>query len=210
MDELASAVAEGPGLQRGQRAAATAPPRRSGPGRFWYWLAVLALCAGIGWPLAGMRVTGMKIQAFQRVPLPAGGRITLPHAGIYVISYEAAGAADGTVPSFRVRARALTPALQPSLLGNASGTVYSSGPEEGIAVLDLKVSRAGAVFLDGPGAPRAPGGNWLAVGPALPGFMLTVMPGIGLMFLGIGAIIVVATLRSRGSLMRLRYPSVTS
>lgn len=209
MDELASVVSESPGADSGQLADGTAPPRRSRPGRFWYWLAVLALCAGIGWPLAGMRVTSMKIHALQRVPLPAGGQIALPHAGTYVISYEAAGTADGAVPSFRVRARAVTPALKPSLLGNASGTVYSSGPEEGIAVLDLKVSRAGAVFLDGPGAPRVRGGSWLAVGPALPGFMLTVMPGIGLMFFGIGAIIVVATLRSRGSLMRVRYPSLT-
>jgi hypothetical protein len=208
VDERASPVSDGPVPRAQQPGTAAAPARGNRPGRFWYWPAVLALCAGVIWPLASVRATDMKIQAFQRVPLPAGGRVSLPRAGTYVISYEAPGLSDRTVPSFRVRARAVTPALKVYLLGSSSGSVYSSGPADGIAVLDLKVSRAGAVFLDGPRAPRVPGGSALAVGTALPGFMVTVMPGIGLMFLGIGGIIVVATLRSRGSLMRVRYPSL--
>lgn len=205
--EPATAAPAGEAASAAPAAPVTRPVRR--PGRLWYWLALLALCAGIAWPLLGVRTTDMKVRALQRVPLPAGGRVVLPHAGSYVINYEAHGASEGTVPPFRVQARPLTPGLTVTLLGNSSGTFYSFGTAEGIAVLNLKVSRAGAVFLAGRGAPAVPGGSELAVGPPLPGFMLAVMPGIGLMFLGIGGIIAVATLRSRGALMRVRYPSLS-
>jgi hypothetical protein len=179
------------------------PARRLGV--VWYWAALLVLLAGMAWPLLGVRATDLRIGSLQRVALPAGGRVTLPHRGSYVISYEARGAAGGHVPSFLVRARPVTRALTVSLRLDPSGDVYASGRVQGVAVLDLTVSGPGSVYLDGPGAPAAPGGSSLAVGAPLPGYQVTVLPGIGLMLLGIGGIILVATLRSWGVVKRVRY-----
>lgn len=196
----------GPGAQR---PASAAPPwrRRSRqPGQAWYWLAVLILLAGTAWPLLGIHAANQRIAELQRVPLPAGGRVRLPRAGTYVINYEARAAVEGRAALLRVTARSVTPALRVSLLANSSGAVYTAGRHEGIAVLGLRVSRPGTVALGSRDTPAVPGRSFLAVGPALPGFMLTVMPGIGLMLLGIAGIIAVATLRSRDALMRVRYP----
>ena len=182
------------------------PARRAGV--LWYWAALVVLLAGMAWPLLGVRATDQRIASLQRVALPAGGRVVLAHAGTYVVSYEAPGAADRAVPGFRVRARPLGASLRVSLRLDTSGGVYATGPVEGIAVLDLTASGPGAVYLDGPGAPAVPSGSALAVGSPLPGLLVTVLPGIGLMLLGVGGIILVATLRSRGAVKRVRYRSL--
>jgi hypothetical protein len=178
------------------------PRPRHRAGLAWYWLALLILL--------GVRATDLRIASFTRVPLPAGGRVSLPHGGTYVIDYEAAGASEGILPHFRVRARPLTPSLRVGLQVNTSDDMYGAGRIEGIAVLNLKVSGPGRVYLDGPGAPAVAGGSALAVGPGLPGFQVTVMPGIGLMLLGIGGIILTATLRSRGAVKRVRYRPIAA
>ena len=196
----------------GPEARPTAPPARPRPSRqpgiAWYWLAAALLLAGAVWPLLGIRVTSRRIAALQRVPLPAGGRVTLRRAGTYVISYEARAHVPERLPLLRVTARPITPALRVWLLADTSGAVYAAGRDEGIAVLGLRVSRPGTVALGSPDPPAVRGASDLAVGPPLPGFMVTVMPGIGLMLLGITGIIAVATLRSRDTLMRVRYPSL--
>lgn len=207
MDELTSPVGgSGPAVAEARPVTVPRPVRRAGA--LWYWAALLVLLAGMAWPLLGVRATDQRIASLQRVALPAGGRVVLPHAGTYVVSYEAPGAADRAVPGFRVRARPAGPSLRVSLRLDPSGDVYASGPVEGVAVLDLTVSGPGTVVLDGPGAPAVPGGSALAVGSPLPGFLVTVLPGIGLMLLGVGGIILVATLRSRGAVKRVRYRSL--
>ncbi len=194
-----------PAVKPARPVTAPRPARRAGA--LWYWVAVLVLLAGMAWPLLGVRAADQRIASLQRVPLPAGGRVSLPHRGTYVVSYEARGA-DGHVPSFRVLARPASPALRVSLRLDTGGDVYAAGPIEGVAVLDLTVSGRGTVYLAGPRAPAVPGGSALAVGAPLPGFLVTVLPGIGLMLLGIGGIILVATLRSRGAVKRVRYRSL--
>ncbi len=207
MDELTSPVGRsGSAVAEARPVTVPRPVRRAGA--LWYWAALLVLLAGMAWPLLGVRATDQRIASLQRVALPAGGRVVLPHAGTYVVSYEAPGAADRAVPGFRVRARPAGPSLRVSLRLDQSGDVYASGPVEGVAVLDLTVSGPGTVVLDGPGAPAVPGGSALAVGSPLPGFPVTVLPGIGLMLLGIGGIILVATVRSRGAVKRVRYRSL--
>ena len=208
MDEVTSQLVRrsGRAVEKIRPVTVPRPVRRAGA--LWYWAAVLVLLAGMAWPLLGVRVTDQRIASLQRVALPAGGRVSLPHGGTYVVSYEARGAADRPVPSFRVRARPLGPSLRVSLHLDSSGGVYTSGPAEGVVVLDLTASGAGTVYLDGPAAPAVPGGSALAVGPPLPGFPVTVLPGIGLMLLGVGAVILVATVRSRGAVKRVRYRSL--
>jgi hypothetical protein len=210
VDELTSPA---PGLTRPAPAAfrpVTVPRPRHRAGLAWYWLALLILLAGMAWPLLGVRATDLKIASLTRVPLPAGGRVRLPHGGSYVINYEAAGASEGTLPHFRVRARPLTPSLRVGLQVNTSDDMYGTGRTEGIAVLNLTVSGPGTVYLDGPGAPAVAGGSALAVGPGIPGFLVTVVPGIGLMLLGIGGIILTATVRSQGAVKRVRYRSIVA
>ena len=205
LDEVASPLAS-----RSRRAVAevrpvTVPRPGRRAGALWYWAALLVLLAGMAWPLLGVRAADQRIASLQRVPLPAGGRISLPHRGTYVVSYEARDAADRKVPSFRVRARPLGPSLRVGLRPDSRGDEYASGPIEGVAVLELTASGPGTVYLDGPAAPAVPGGSALAVGSPLPSFPVTVLPGIGLMLLGIGGIVLVATLRSRGAVKRVRY-----
>lgn len=185
-----------------------AAARQWRPAVVWYWLCLLMLIAGIAWPVIGMRETNARIAAFQRVPLPAGGRILLPHAGMYVISYETADTPLRAIPAFRVTARQVTRGLRVRLVPDPSGAVYAAGPRQGIVVLDMKVSGPGTVMLGAPGAPASPGGSGLAVGSRLPGFVPAVVPGIALLLGGIAGIVLVATLRSRSALMRIRYPSL--
>lgn len=185
--------------------------RRRTPGVFWYWAALVALLAGgAAWVLLGVRAADMRIAAFTRVPLPQGGRITLPHAGTYVISYEAPQATRDNLPVFQVRARAVTRSLKVRLRADTSHTEYASGPVDGVAVLDLTVSGPGTVFLNGPHAPQVPGGSRLAVGGALPGFLATVMPRIGLMLAGIAGLVLIATARSWAAVRRARHPPARS
>ena len=208
MDEVTSQLVRrsGRAVEKIRPVTVPRPVRRAGA--LWYWAATLVLLAGMAWPLLGVRATDQRIASLQRVALPAGGRVILPHRGTYVVSYEARGAADAPVPSFRVRARPLGPSLRVSLRLDSSGGVYATGPAEGVAVLDLTASGPGTVYLDGPAAPAVPGGSALAVGAPLPGFRVPVLPGIGLMLLGIGGIILVATVRTRGAVKRVRYRSL--
>lgn len=205
MDELAGPAPGAPGPDTQSYAVMPPGRRKPRPARFWYWPAVLVILAGLAWPLLGTRADDVRIRSFPRVALPAGGRVALPHGGTYVVYWEGEGASEGNVPAFTVRVRPVTPALTADLQTDSSGATYASGATEGAAVLYLKLSGPGTVFLSGPGAPDIPGGSALAVGSSLPSFLVTIMPGPGLMLLGIGGIVLVATLRSRGAIKRVRY-----
>src|SRR5207244_707906 len=74
-----------------------APPARIRPGRIWYLVALLVFLGGVAWLVAGLLSLSSHIDSFPRVPIPAGGQISLDHSGGYVVYYEGPGAQSGHI-----------------------------------------------------------------------------------------------------------------
>jgi hypothetical protein len=72
--------------------------------------------AGAAWLVFGISGVKGQVDAFQRVPLPQGGLISLSHNGGYVLYYEAPGAATGPLPSFNVTVAPAVPAARATSL----------------------------------------------------------------------------------------------
>ena len=94
-------------------------PRKARPGRAWYLLALAVFLGGAMWLVVGVVGVKGQVDAFQRVPLPQGGLVSLDHSGGYVLYYEAPGAASGQFPSFNVTVAPASPtaraqSLQPT------------------------------------------------------------------------------------------------
>jgi hypothetical protein len=51
------------------------------PGRVWYLLALAVFLAGVGWIVLGLISASHQVDSFPRVPLPAGGTVTLDRSG---------------------------------------------------------------------------------------------------------------------------------
>jgi hypothetical protein len=164
------------------------------PGRVWYLAALAVFLVGVAWIAFGLISVGHQVDSFPRVPLPAGGAVTLGHSGGYVVYYEGAGASSGRVPGFHVR---ISPAAAVgSLRPYTSSVTYSFGAHQGRAVLTLQVVHPGRFLVEPSGAPAVPGGSDLAFGSSIAGRVVaTVLPGIGLIFLGIIGAIVVGIIR---------------
>jgi len=167
------------------------------PGRVWYLAALAVLLAGVAWIVFGLISVSRQVDSFPRVPLPAGGTVTLDRSGGYVVYYEGPGASSGRIPAFNVRiAPAAPPAAVGSLRRYTASVNYSFGAHQGRAVLTLQVMHAGRVLVEPSGAAGVPGGADLALGSSIAGrIVATVLPSIGLMFLGIAGAIVVAIVR---------------
>ena len=180
------------------------PPMSTGrpkvrPGRIWYLGALALLLGGVTWLIAGLISVSNQVNSFPRVPLPAGGTITLNHSGHYVIYYEGNGAADGLIPSFNVRiVAAAPPAEVGSLQSNGNSSVsYTFGSRQGRSVLSLQITHAGRFLVQTSGAPTVAGGSDLAFGPDFAGDLLAaVLPSIGLILAGIAALIILGVVRS--------------
>jgi hypothetical protein len=145
----------------------------------------------------GLISVSHRVDAFPRVALPAGGAVALDHDGGYVVYYEGPGASRGQVPSFHVR---ISPAAPPAAVGSlrpyASSVTYSFGSHRGRAVLTLQVVHPGRFLVEPAGAPAVPGGSDLAFGSSIAGRVAgTVLPSIGLIFLGIIGAIAVGIIR---------------
>jgi hypothetical protein len=164
------------------------------PGRVWYLAALAVLLVGVAWIVLGLISVSHQVDSFPRVPLPAGGTVVLDHSGGYVIYYEGPGASRGQVPSFHVR---IAPAAAvSSLRPYASSVTYSFGSHQGRAVLTLQVVHPGRFRVEPTGAPAVPGGSDLAFGSSIAGRVAgTVLPSIGLIFLGIIGAIAVGIIR---------------
>lgn len=168
------------------------------PGRIWYLVALAVFLVGVVWIVLGLISVSHQVDAFPRVPLPTGGTVALDHSGGYVIYYEGPGASRGQVPSFHVR---ISPAAPPAAVGSsrayASSVTYSFGSHQGRAVLTLQVVHPGRFRVETAGAPAVAGGSDLAFGSSIAGRVAgTVLPSIGLIFLGIIGAIVVAIIRT--------------
>jgi len=167
------------------------------PGRVWYLVALAVFLAGVAWIVFGLISVSHEVDSFPRVALPTGGTVALDHSGGYVIYYEGPGASRGQVPSFHVR---ISPAAPPAAVGSrrpyASAVTYSFGSHQGRAVLTLQVVHPGRFLVEPTGAPAVRGGSDLAFGSSIAGRVAgTVLPSIGLIFLGIIGAIVVGIIR---------------
>ena len=166
------------------------------PGRIWYLAAVLLFLGGVAWLVFGFVSLSSKVDAFERVPLPAGGTVTLNHSGGYVVYYEGPGANSGQIPSFRVQiAPTAPPAAVRRLRSYTASVTYTIGVHQGRAVLTLQVVHPGK-FLVIPSAAGAAAGSDLAFGSSVAGGIVrTVLISIGLIFLGIIVAIVLFIIR---------------
>ena len=166
------------------------------PGRIWYLVPALLIVGGIAWVVFGFVSLSSKVDSFARVPLPAGGAVTLNHSGGYVVYYEGPGANSGQIPSFRVQiAPTAPPAAVRRLRSYTASVTYTIGVHQGRAVLTLQVVHPGK-FLVIPSAAGAAAGSDLAFGSSVAGGIVgTVLISIGLIFLGIIVAIVLFIIR---------------
>ena len=196
----------GPPQDGGQQPGGGQPPVIAGtgtgrprvrPGRIWYLAGAVLLLAGVAWLVFGFVSLSSKVDAFSRVPLPAGGTVVLNHSGGYVVYYEGAGAASGQIPSFNVRiAPVAPPATVGSLRSYAASVTYTIGAHQGRAVLTLQVVHPGKFLVQTSGATAVAGGSDLAFGSSIAGGIVgTVVLSVGLIFLGIAITIILFIIR---------------
>ena len=166
------------------------------PGRIWYLAAILMFLGGAAWVVFGFVSLSGKVDSFARVPLPAGGTVTLNHSGGYVVYYEGAGANSDRIPRFVVHVAAAPPAAMGELHSYAAAVTYSIGAHQGRAVLTLQVVHPGRFLVVPSGATAVAGGSDLAIGPSIAGSIAgIVLPSIALIFVGIIGGIVVFIIR---------------
>jgi hypothetical protein len=185
------------GQYPGQPPIIAAGRSRVRPGRIWYLVPVLLILGGIAWVVFGFVSLSSKVDSFARVPLPAGGTITLNRGGGFVVYYEGPGANSGQIPSFIVRIR---PAAPPAAFGHlqsyGSSINYAIGAHQGRAVLTLQVVHPGRFLVKPSGAGAATVGSDLAFGQSIAGSIVgIVLPTLGLVFLGIASGILLFVIR---------------
>jgi hypothetical protein len=83
-----------------------------------------------------------------------------------------------------------------SLRPYTASVTYSFASHQGRAVLTLQVAHPGRFLVEPSGAPAVPGGSDLAFGSSIAGRIVgTVLPSIGLIFLGIIGAVAVGIIR---------------
>jgi hypothetical protein len=142
--------------------------QKSAAGRAWYLLALAVFRGGaVCLVFAILGVKG-QVDAFQLVPLPQGGLISLRHNVGCVLYYEAPGAASGQFPFFNVTVPPASLAARAQGLQPCTADVtYSFGSRQGRAVLTLQVSHPGTFRVAVTGAPTVAGGSYLAFGSTI-------------------------------------------
>jgi len=144
------------------------------PGRAWYLLALALLVGGVAWLVLAFGAFDNQVNSMQRVPLPQGGQVSLPHSGGYVLYYEGPGADSGRFGSFNVRISPASPTAVVGSLHEYSATVtYAVGSHRGRAVLSLQVTRPGNFHVAISGSP--PSGSDLAFGPSVAGSIVRIV-----------------------------------
>lgn len=170
------------------------PPGKVRPGRVWYLLALLLIAGGIAWLVLAVVSFGNQVNSFQRVPLPAGGRVSLATSGGYVIYYEGPGAQSGHFPPFNVRVEpASAGAAVGSLRQYGASVTYGVGGHNGRAVLSLQVTHPGTFTVVTTGAPA---GSDLAFGHSVASSIVKiVVPSVLLIVLGVALGLVILIVR---------------
>jgi hypothetical protein len=172
--------------------------RKLRPGRRWYLVALVTFVAAATWLIVGFISFAGTVNGLQRVPLPAGGTVSLGHSGSYVVYYEGPGSQSGNIPSFDVNVRpASDGASVTGLTSYQSSVTYSVGSHDGRAVLTLNIAHPGKFAISTTGTPAA--GSDLAVGGsvgrAIVGILLPAVPLMGLAFLGGLAVFIIRIIR---------------
>ena len=175
-------------------------PAKVRPGRIWYLAAIAIFAAGLAWLIVGIVSIGNTVSNLQRVPLPAGGTISLGHSGGYTVYYEGPGAQNGRIPRFNIQvAPASSDAGVPSLTQYGSEVTYNIGSHHGRAVLTLHITRPGTFRVTSTGSP--PSGSDLAFGGSIAsGIVGALLPGLPLILIGVlGAVtlLVIRIVRKR-------------
>ena len=162
------------------------------PGRIWYLVALAFFAAGLAWLIVGIVSLGNTVNDLQRVPLPAGGTISLGHSGGYTVYYEGPGAENGNIPSYNIHIIPASPgAGVPSLTRYGSTVTYNIGSHHGRAVLTLHITGPGKfrVTATATGTP-APGADLAFGGSIASGVVGVLLPGVPLMIIGVlGAVL---------------------
>ncbi len=181
----------GGGFQPPPVSYAPAGPRNLRPGRIWYLVALLIFAAAAAWLVYGIFSFAGTVNGLQRVPLPAGGTVSLGHSGGYSVYYEAPGAQSGNIPSFNVHVAPASPgALVANLSQYRTSVTYNVGSHHGRAVLALNIGHPGRFRVTAAGAPVT--GADLAIGGSIArGVVGIVLPSVPLMVLAfVGGLIV--------------------
>src|SRR5215475_8270523 len=186
-----------PGRPSPDAASFAAPKPKIRPGRIWYLAALLVLLGGVAWLVIGLISVSSHVDAFPRVPIPAGGQIILDHSGGYVIYYEGPGARSGQIPAVRIRVTpASASAAVQSLAPYNSTVTYAFGSREGRAVLSMQVSHPGRFSVETRGANSVPGGSDLAFGDSIVGGIAGIAaPSALLVLAGIIGLVVIFIIR---------------
>ena len=172
------------------------------PGRIWYLVPLAIFVAGLAWLIVGIGSLASTVNGLQRVPIPAGGTVSLNHSGGYTIYYEGPGAQSGNIPPFHVNVTPASPgAAVTSLIRYGSTVTYNTSSHHGRAVLTLQVAKPGRFAITASGA-QATGADLAFGGSIAHGIVGVVLPGVPLMVLGfLGAVILliirIARTRSR-------------
>ena len=181
----------------GPDAVLAAPRPRIRPGRIWYLLPLAVLLGGVAWIVFGLTSISSEINSFARAPLPAGGVVSLNHAGGYVVYYEGPGAQSGSFPDFRVGVLpASAGASVRSLTAYHGSLTYGVGSHEGKAVGTLQVTHPGQFKIVTAGASGVPAGSDLAFGDSFAGGLVAgIVGGVLLLLAGLAGLIVLFVIR---------------
>jgi len=145
----------------------------------------------IAWLIVGFVSFANTVNNLQRVPLPAGGAVSLNHTGSFIVYYEGPGASTGSVPPFHINVAPASPgAAVSSLTPYRTSVFYSVGSHQGRAVLTLHVTKPGVFKITAIGQ-RVPGAG-LAIGGSIASSIVGILlPSVPLMVLaGLGAVLV--------------------
>jgi hypothetical protein len=160
------------------------------PGRIWYLVALAFFAAGLAWLIVGIVSLGNTVNDLQRVPLPAGGTVSLGHSGGYTVYYEGPGAQNGHFPSYDIHVILASPGAGVlSLTGYGSTVTYNIGSHHVRAVLTLHITRPGKFRVTATGS-NVPGADLAFGGSIASGVVGVLLPGVPLMIIGVlGAVL---------------------
>ncbi len=185
---------QGP-YQQGQYQQGPYPRQKVRPGRIWYLVPLALFVAGAAWLIVGIVSLSSTVNGLQRVPVPAGGTVSLSHSGGYTIYYEGPGAQSGNIPPFHINVTPASPGASVSSLTRYGSTVtYNVGSHHGRAVLTLNVTRPGRFSISATGA-QATGADLAFGGSIAHGIVTIVLPAVPLMVLGFLGALILLTVR---------------
>ncbi len=170
-------------------------------------IALAVFAAGLAWLIVGIVSLASTVNDLQRVPLPAGGTVSLGHSGSFIVYYEGPGAQNGQMPPYNIHVAPASPGAAVSgLTRYTSDVTYNFGSHHGRAVLTLHVTKPGKFAVTATGQQVA--GAGLAIGGSIAsGIVGVLLPGVPLMIIGVlgGVTLLVVRIARKRSLQRPAY-----